>query len=170
MIAIERMRTDTTTVTTTGDELTIERVFEAPRDLVWQVMTDPTRITNWWGPHGYTTTVEAMDVRVGGQWRFINHTTGGEDVPFRGEYLEVVPPSKLVQTFIFDVPPYNDRSAVETLTLEDLGDRRTRVTVRGRYPSIEDLEGAIAQGMVKGAVETWDRLATLIAELQAQAA
>jgi hypothetical protein len=99
----------------------MERVFDAPRDLVWKVITDPERITNLWGPHGYTTTVEEMDVRPGGRWRFIQHTTGGEDVPFKGEYLEVVPPERVVQTFIFDVEPFNNEAAITTVTLEDLG-------------------------------------------------
>ena len=106
---IDRGSTETTTVYTEGQDLVMERVFDAPRDLVWKVITDPERITNWWGPHGYTTTVEEMDVRPGGRWRFIQHTTGGEDVPFKGEYLEVVPPERVVQTFIFDVEPFITR-------------------------------------------------------------
>ena len=64
-----------------------------------------------------------MDVRTGGRWRCINHTTGGEDVPFRGEYLEVDPPERIVRTFIVDIPGFDDQTAIETLTLEDLGGR-----------------------------------------------
>jgi uncharacterized protein YndB with AHSA1/START domain len=158
---VERARTDTTVVWTEGTELVYERTFDAPRDLVWKVMTDPERISHWWGPHGYTTTVVEMDVRVGGTWRFINHTTGGEDVPFKGEYLEVVPPERLVQTFIYDVPPFNEMTAIETFTLEDLG-RQTRAVNRSQFPSIEALEGALASGMIGGALESWDRLAAEI--------
>jgi len=125
-------------------------------------MNDPERISNWWGPHGYTTTVEEMDVRPGGRWRFVQHTTGGEDVPFKGEYLEVVPPERLVQTFVFDVEPFNNEAAITTLTLEDLGGR-TKLTSRDRFPSVESLEGALATGMVGGALQTWVRLATELA-------
>ena len=102
-----------------------------------------------------------MDVRPGGRWRFIQHTTGGEDIPFKGEYLEVVPPERVVQTFIFDVEPFNNEAAITTLTLEDLGGR-TKVTSRDRFPSVESLEGALSTGMVGGAIQTWDRLAAEI--------
>jgi uncharacterized protein YndB with AHSA1/START domain len=155
---VDRGSTETTTVYTEGPDLVMERVFDAPRDLVWKVITDPDRVTNWWGPHGYTTTVEEMDVRPGGRWRFIQHTTGGEDVPFKGEYLEVVPPERMVQTFIYDVEPFNNEAAITTLTLEDLGGK-TKMTSRDRFPSVESLEGALSTGMTGGALQTWDRLA-----------
>ncbi|HEV7811157.1 MAG TPA: SRPBCC family protein [Candidatus Limnocylindrales bacterium] len=154
---------DRTTVYTEGQELVFERIFEAPRELVWKVITDPERVTNWWGPDGYTTTVETMDVRPGGKWRWINHTTAGEDVPFKGEYLEVVPPERLVQTEIWDVPGFDDRAAINTLVLEDLGGR-TRFVARSRFPSVEDLEGALANGMIGGALQSYDRLAEEIAK------
>lgn len=158
----ERGSTETTTVYTEGQDLVMERIFDAPRELVWRVLTDPETITRWWGPHGYTTSVEEMDVRPGGRWRWINHTTGGEDAPFKGEYLEVVPPERIVQTQIFDVPGFDDRAGINTMTLEDLGGR-TKVTARSTFPSIDDLEGALSAGMVGGAIQTWDRLATELA-------
>lgn len=162
-MAVQQLGNERTTAYTVGPELVMERVFDAPRDLVWKVLTDPERITNWWGPHGYTTTVVEMDVRPGGRWRWINHTTGGEDAPFKGEYLEVVPPERIVQTQIFDVPGFDDKPAVNTMTLEDLGGR-TKLVVHSRFPSIEELEGALATGMVRGALETYDRLADEIAK------
>jgi len=162
-MVMQQLGNERTTAYTDGQELVFERVFDAPRDLVWKVLTDPERVTNWWGPRGYTTTVEEMDVRPGGRWRWINHTTGGEDAPFKGEYLEVTPPERLVQTEIFDVPGFNDRAAINTMVLEDLGGR-TRLRVRSRFPSIEDLQGALAQGMIGGALETYDRLAEEIAK------
>jgi uncharacterized protein YndB with AHSA1/START domain len=163
MTRTDRGSTETTKVFTEGQDLVMERVFDAPRELIWKVITDPERITNWWGPHGYTTTVVEMDVRPGGRWRYIQHTTGGEDVPFKGEYLEVVPPERVVQTFIYDVPPFNEQPAITTLTLEDVGGR-TKMTSRDRFPSVEALEGALSMGMVGGAIETWDRLAAELAK------
>jgi uncharacterized protein YndB with AHSA1/START domain len=159
----DRGSTKETTVFTEDADLVMERIFDAPRDLLWKVMTDPKRITNWWGPHGYTTTVVEMDVRPGGRWRFIQHTTGGEDVPFKGEFLEVVPPERLVQTFIYDVEPFNESAAITTITLVDLGGR-TKMTSRDRFPSVEVLEGALSTGMTGGAIETWDRLAAELAK------
>ena len=162
-MATRQLGNDRTSVTTQGLEIVFERVFDAPRDLVWTVMTDPARITNWWGPRGYTTTVEEMDVRPGGRWRFINHTTGGEDVPFKGEYLEVVPGERIVRTFIVDIPGMDDKVGLETMTLEDLGDR-TKLVERSRFDTLEELEGQIAVGMVGGALDTYDRLAEEIAK------
>lgn len=163
-MTVQQLGNDRTKVYADGQELVFERVFDAPRDLVWGVMTDPARVTNWWGPDGYTTTVEEMDVRPGGRWRWINHTTAGESAPFKGEYLEVDPPARLVQTAIFDVPGFDDKAAINTLTLEDLGGRRTRLVARSRFPSVEDLEAALATGMVGGALQTYDRLAAEIAK------
>jgi uncharacterized protein YndB with AHSA1/START domain len=159
----QQLGNERTTAYTDGPDLVLERVFDAPRELVWKVMTDPDRVTNWWGPHGYTTTVEEMDFRPGGRWRWINHTTSGESAPFKGEYLEVVPFERIVQTEIFDVPGFDDKAAVNTLTFEDL-DGRTKVVARSRFPSVEDLQGALATGMIGGALDTYDRLADEIAK------
>ena len=161
-MAVNQIGNERTTAYTDGADLVFERVFDAPRELVWQVLTDPARITNWWGPNGYTTTVEEMDVRPGGRWRWINHTTAGEDAPFKGEYLEVVPPERLVQTQIFDVPGFDDRAAISTMTLDDVGGK-TKLVARSRFPSVDDLQGALATGMVGGALQTYDRLADEIA-------
>jgi uncharacterized protein YndB with AHSA1/START domain len=162
-VAGKQLGNERTKAYTEGPDLVLERVFDAPRELVWKVMTDPDRVTNWWGPHGYTTTVVEMDVRVGGKWRWINHTTGGDDVPFKGEYLEVVPHERIVQTETFDVPGFDDKQAINTLTFEDLGGK-TRLVARSRFPSVDDLEGALATGMIGGALETYDRLADEIAK------
>lgn len=161
-MAVQQLGNERTTAYVDGTELVLERIFDAPRDLVWKVVNDPERVTRWWGPNGYTTTVVEMDVRPGGRWRWINHTTGGEDAPFKGEYLEVVPPERIVRTFIFDVPGFDGRAAVESMILEDLGGR-TKVTARTRFPSVEDLQGSLSMGMIGGALQTYDRLAEEIA-------
>ena len=166
-MAVRQLGNERTKAYTEGPELVMERVFDAPRELVWKVMNDPAQVSNWWGPRGHTATVEAMDLRVGGTWRWVGHTPDGQDVPFTGEYLEVDPPSKLVYTEIYDVPPFNeggrDAAAVNTITYEDLGGR-TKVVARGRFPSVESLEGALATGMIGGALEAYDRLGELIDE------
>lgn len=69
MVVQQELGNERTRAYTDGPELVMERVFDAPRELVWRVLTDPDRVTNWWGPRGYTTTVEEMDVRPGGKWR-----------------------------------------------------------------------------------------------------
>jgi uncharacterized protein YndB with AHSA1/START domain len=159
----ERFRNDTTTVYSDGTDLVFERTFGAPRERVWQAFTDPVRIPRWWGPHGTTTTVVEMDVRVGGAWRYISHAPDRNDVVFHGTYLEIEPPERYRWTFLFDVEGVGEMGGPETFTFEDL-DRRTRVTSRSHFGSTEEIEGALATGMIRGAVETWDRLAIVIAE------
>src|SRR5258705_9119611 len=106
--------------------------------------------------------VVEMDVRVGGGWRWVAGTAEGEEAPFKGDYLEVVPPERLVHTEIFDVPPFNSEHAVVATTLEDVGGK-TRLVSRSTFPSRETLDGALATGMVRGAIESWDRLAEEVA-------
>jgi len=146
--------------------LVVERIFDAPRELVWQAMTTPKHIARWYGRTGTTTTVVEMDVRPGGKWRLIAHTQDGKnEVPFAGEHLEVQQPEKVVRTFVFDVPPFNSGPpAVETLTLEDLGGK-TKVLSSTRFPFAEALSGAVSSGLAEGSVEQYDRLADLLTEL-----
>ena len=163
-MAVQQLGNDTTTVFADGAEFVMERIFDAPRELVWKALTEPERIPRWWGPGNTPMTVERMDVRVGGTWRWVAHTADG-DAPFTGEYLEIVPPERLVNTEIFDVEPFNaGGAAIVTQTLEDIGGR-TRLVSRSRFPSAEALQGALATGMVRGAIESWDRLAEEIARI-----
>ena len=162
-MVMQNLGDDTTAIHAEGLELVWERIFDAPRELVWKALTEPERIARWWGPRKYETVVVQLDVRPGGRWRFINRNADGEH-PFTGEFLEVVPPERFVWTFIYDVEPFNQgEHGDETHILEDLGDGRTRLTVRSRYPSTEALEGTIATGMIAGGIETWDRLAEELA-------
>ena len=100
----ERYRDAATSIYSDGTTLVYERIFDAPRDVVWQAFMDPDRIPRWWGPHGTTTTVVEMDVRVGGTWRYVSRAPDRDDVTFHGEYIEIVPPERFTWTFLFDVP------------------------------------------------------------------
>src|SRR5438552_17922551 len=154
-----------TKVTLPADpEILITRQFDAPRDLVFKAMTDPDPIGRWWGPRNYETVVDKMDVRPGGTWRFIHRQADGTEFAFRGEYREVVPPERIVQTFEFE--PMAGHISVDTLTLEDIGDGRTRVRVRSVFASKEDRDAVLSSGMESGANETYDRLAEILAEKQ----
>jgi uncharacterized protein YndB with AHSA1/START domain len=160
---IDRGSTDTTAVYSDGGDLTFERTFDAPRDKVWQAFTDPEAIPRWWGKHGTTTIVEEMDVRPGGKWRYVNRASDREEVAFYGEYLEVDPPKGFKWTFMFDVEGVGPMGGPETFIFEDVGGK-TKITSTGHMGSVEVLEGALSTGMVAGALETWDRLAALLAE------
>jgi uncharacterized protein YndB with AHSA1/START domain len=84
-------------------------------------------------------------------------------VSFHGEYLEIEPPERFSWTFLFDMPGMGDQGGPETFTFEDL-DGRTKVTSASHFGSAEEIEGALATGMISGAVETWDRFAAMLAE------
>ena len=158
---IDRGSTDSTTIYSEGGDLVFERTFDAPRERVWAAFTEPDQVPRWWGPHGTITRVVEMDVRPGGKWRYESSARDREDVAFYGEYLEVDPPKEYRWTFMFDVEGVGPQGGPETFILEDLGGR-TKVTSIGHMGSAEALEGALASGMVGGAIETWDRLEALL--------
>ena len=161
---ITQLGDETTTVYADGADFVMERVFAAPRELVWKAITEPQHIPNWWGPRDVPMTVEAMDFRVGGRWRWIGHSRDG-DAPFSGEYLEIDPPKRIVHTEMFDVEPFNQgEPAIVTITLEEV-DGGTKLRSSSRFPSVEGLEGALSTGMTGGAIESWDRLDEVIATL-----
>src|SRR5438067_2291937 len=98
--------TNQTKVTLPSDrEILITREFDAPRALVYKATTDPASIPHWWGPAMYATQVDYMDVRVGGGWRFVSRGADGTEFGFHGEYKEIVPPSRIVDTFEFEGTP-----------------------------------------------------------------
>jgi uncharacterized protein YndB with AHSA1/START domain len=161
---VTQLGNETTTVYADGADFVMERVFAAPRELVWKAITEPQHIPNWWGPRDVPMTVEAMDFRVGGRWRWIAQSADG-DAPFTGEYLEIDPPKRIVHTEMFDVEPFNQgEPALVTVTLEEV-DGGTKLRSSSRFPSAEGLEGALATGMTGGAIESWDRLDEVIAAL-----
>jgi uncharacterized protein YndB with AHSA1/START domain len=162
MTRTDRGSTDTTTIYSEGGDLVFERTFDAPREAVWKAFTDPEAVPHWWGKHGTTTIVEEMDVRPGGAWRYISRAPDRDDVTFYGEYLEVNPPAGYKWTFMFDVEGMGPQGGPETFTLEDV-DGKTKVTSIGHMGSEEVIDGALATGMVGGAIETWDRLAAHLA-------
>ena len=144
-------------------ELHLTREFDAPRDLVFKAMTDPALMSRWWGPRQYKTVVDTMDVRPGGKWRMRNIAADGGEHAFRGEYREIVPPERIVQTFEYE--PLPGHISVETMTLTER-DGRTLLTVRDQFASKEDLDGMVNSGMESGARETYERLDELLAELK----
>jgi uncharacterized protein YndB with AHSA1/START domain len=160
---IDRGSTPTTTIYSEGGDLVFERTFDAPRERVWKAFTDPQIVPRWWGPHGTTTTVTEMDVRPGGKWRYVSSAADRDDVVFYGEYLSVDPPERFEWTFMFDVEGVGRQGGPESHRFEDLGGK-TRVISVGHMGSHEAIEGALSTGMAQGAIETWDRLETLLAE------
>ena len=150
------------TITTPSDrEIRVERIFNAPRDRVWQAMTDPKLVAQWWG-RGNKLVVEKLEVERGGHWRFVEHAPEGVN-GFEGRFREVTPPSRVVQTFEWDgMPGY---VIVETATLEDLGDGRTRLVNTSLFHTTEERDGFLQSGMEGGMNESYAALDRLLAKL-----
>lgn len=147
--------------TPTEREIRIEREFDAPREVVFKYLLDPALIPHWWGPRGTTARVEEMDVRAGGDWRFRCVGDDGSEDVFRGTYREVTPSERVVQTFEWLGMP--GHVAVETSTLEDLGDRTRMVTV-SVFHTPEERDGMLQSGMEGGMNETYQRFDEVLAE------
>jgi uncharacterized protein YndB with AHSA1/START domain len=150
------------TITTPGHrEIRIERIFNAPRDRVWKAMTDPKLVAQWWG-RGNKLVVERLEVERGGHWRFVEHAPEGVN-GFEGRFREVTPPSRVVQTFEWDgMPGY---VIIETATLEDLGDGRTRLVNTSLFHTTEERDGFLQSGMEGGLNESYAALDRLLAKL-----
>jgi uncharacterized protein YndB with AHSA1/START domain len=158
---------DKLTVTTPSDrEIVMTRVFDAPRDLVFEAHTSCEHMSNWWGPRKYDIASCEMDFRPGGKWRIV-HRAPGEEHGFHGEFREIVPPERIVWTFEYEGAP--GQIAVETLTLEER-DGKTTLIARSDAGSKEARDAVLETGMAEGAEETWDRLAEYLETLKARAA
>jgi len=165
MIASSAVNQDSFKVSTPSErEICMTRVFNAPRQLVFEVMSKPEHVKRWWGclGEGYSVPVCEIDFRVGGKWRFVNRHPAGE-AAFYGEYLEIAPPGRVVFTEIFEQFP--DTVSVVTSVLTEEGGK-TRLTATVRYPSLEVRDAVIASGMSNGASISYDRLEDLLAALQ----
>lgn len=133
-------------------EITASRLINAPRKLIWKVWTDPEHIINWWGPNGFTNTIDSMDVKAGGQWKFIMH--GPDGVNYRNliTYLEVIEP----ELIIYEHGP-SPKFKV-TVTFEDLGEK-TKLTMQMLFATSEERDRTVEKfNAVEGLKQTLGKL------------
>ena len=123
---------------TSDRELTITRLLNAPRPLVWEVFTNPEHIKNWWGPDGFTNTIFTMDVKVGGIWDFIMHGPDGTDYKNKSQYVEIKKPELLVFDHISG-PKFR-----ATITLEAQGNK-TFITWSMLFDTAEQFQQVVKQ-------------------------
>ena len=154
-------RNDTSITTPRDTQIRIERVFEAPRELVWEAHADPELLSEWLGPHDHPVTVTEMDLRPGGSYRWTSPGAEGEELAFYGEYREVSPPQVMEMTFEFSGAP--GHVSVDRLELEELEGGRTRLVSISTFDSKEDRDGMLQSGMEKGVAEGHDKLDALLA-------
>ena len=145
-------------------EITITRVFEAPRELVFKAFTDPKVVAQWFGPREYTTTIDKMEARPGGLWRFVQRDQSGNEFAFHGVHHDIVAPERIVATFEFEGVP--GHVLLQTVTFEPLGGK-TRMVEQLVYQSVADRDGMVAAGMQRGSDDSMDRLAELLVNMKA---
>jgi uncharacterized protein YndB with AHSA1/START domain len=156
------------------ERMVITRVFDAPRELVWKAWTDPRYVMQWWGPKGFTVADCRMDFRVGGKLLCCTKAPDGQEFWNGVEYVEIVPPEKIVSLMYFSDSQGNkldpaelgiEHEAVEgayDVTLfEDLGNGQTKLTFIGNEP----MESAKESGQYEGWKEIFDKLAAVVDEL-----
>jgi uncharacterized protein YndB with AHSA1/START domain len=148
----------------------LQREFDAPRDLVYAVWTDPEYVVLWWGIEGATIPRCDMDLRPGGTWHIDMLTASGVLFPNRGEFREVVPGKRLIYTDVLDpqspVAAFSRRGPfLCTVEFEDFETSKTRVTLTITAENSHDIGAAVKQGMSQGIGQSLDKLARLLATL-----
>ena len=154
------------TVTTPSDrEIVMVRVFDAPRDLVFEAHSSCEHMSHWWGPRRYEISSCEMDFRPGGAWRIVHRGADGDEHGFRGEFREIVRPERIVWTFEYEGMP--GHVSVQTAMFEE-HDGKTTLTSTAVFDSREERDGMLESGMESGAAEAMDRLDEYLQVLRAR--
>jgi uncharacterized protein YndB with AHSA1/START domain len=153
-------RTKKNTQEPTADrELVITRVVDAPRELVWEAMTNPQHLIHWWGPRGFTTKVEKMDVRVGGVWKHVMQGPDAANYPNKSVFKEVLRPERIVFSHGGRRAGGPGVSFVSTWTFDAVDAGKTKVTIRMVFPSAQERDRVVKEfGALEGGKQTLERL------------
>jgi len=147
----------------TEHEIKIERKFNAPAELVFDVWTTAAHVRNWWGYPEHEMTDCSIDLRVGGTYRFAAQVPDFGEVAFHGVYKEIECPGLLVATEIYEAFP--EKEAVNTLTLEE-AEGVTTMTIVSSYPDRPTRDAVIESGMEHGLQVSLDRAEAILVSLQ----
>jgi len=151
---------------TSDREMVITRVLDAPRELVWKAWTEPEHVSKWWGPDGFSTTIETMDVRPGGEWIQTLRGPDGAVYPNHSRFIEVVKPERIVMRHGGYKEGGSGANFVATWTFETLGEKQTRITLRGLFPTREEFERVAREfGAIEGGKQTLARLAEYLTKM-----
>jgi uncharacterized protein YndB with AHSA1/START domain len=157
--------TGTLKVTMPSDrEIVLTRVFDAPRNLVFDAFSKPELLKRWFGPRGWSLVVCEVDLKVGGGFRFVLRGPDTREMGMRGVYREIVPPERSVHMESFD--DYPGESQVTAVFVEQGG--KTTLTATVLYPSREVRDAVIKSGMEHGVAESYDKLAEMLAQRDSQ--
>jgi uncharacterized protein YndB with AHSA1/START domain len=158
-------QTGTLQVTTPSDrEVAMTRVFNAPRNLVFDALTKPDLLKRWFfGPPGWSLPVCEMDLRVGGAYRWVWRGPDGNEIGVRGVFREVAPPERIVATEKFDDAWYPGEALVTTALVEQGG--KTTLTLTVLYESQAARDGVLKTPMARGVAMGYDRLEEMLQTL-----
>jgi uncharacterized protein YndB with AHSA1/START domain len=148
------------------NEIIITRTFDAPRELIWEAWTNPIHITKWWGPVGFSTTIEVMDVRPGGEWKHVMHGPDGKNYPNHSVFTEVVKPELIRYRHGGKIEGGPAIQFEMTWTFVEK-DGKTTVTIHQVYPTAE-MRNMVAKefGAIEGGKQTLGRLGELLEKLK----
>lgn len=145
-------------------EIIMLRTFNAPRELLFKVMTDPELVSQWWGQRNSTTIVDKLEARPGGIWRYIQRDSQGNENAFHGVYHSISP-EMVIDTFEWEGLP--GHVILETMTLNEKESGKTTLIVSSVFQSVTDRDGMLMSGMEGGTNESYDRLDELLAKMYA---
>jgi uncharacterized protein YndB with AHSA1/START domain len=156
----------TATVTLPTDlQILITREFDAPRHLVYRAWTTPELVRRWWSGRQGEMTVAEIDLRVGGRWRYVMVANNGMEVAFHGEYREIVPNERIVNTEVFEMPGAPEtQPALNVVTFTET-DGRTTLSLLVETATRQDRDAIIESGMETGMQEQMDLLEELVVSL-----
>lgn len=154
--------------------MVVERIFDAPRELVWKAYTEPEYVQQWWGPHGFTSPLCRSDFRVGGTFLYGMKMPDGQVFYTAGEFQEIIPHEKIVYSTYFADAHGNKitseqlgieheaiEGAYDTVLFEDLGEGRSKITMIGNEP----MESARTSGQLEGVQQMLEKLAAVLSRL-----
>lgn len=152
---------------TANREMVIERIFDAPCELVWEAWTNPEHVAKWWGPDGFTTTIKKMDFRVGGVWKLVMHGPDGKEYPNSSIFREIVEHERIVFSHGGSSEEGPSAHFLATWTFENLGNQ-TRVTMCLLFDTAEERDLIIqTYGAYEGGKQTLARLAGYLPQVMA---
>lgn len=144
------------------NEIMITRLFDAPRELIWEAWTNLEHIAKWWGPDGFTTTTKSRDFRPGGLWVYTMHGPDGTDYPNEVKFIEIVEPERILHSH-----GDGQREWFKSSSMFEVEGDKTRVTIKHEFPSAEERnEVALKYGAIEGGKQHLARLAELLKQLQ----
>ena len=141
-------------------DIVTTRAFDAPLGLAWDVLTKPEHVRQWFAPFDCETTICSIDLRVGGSYHMVFVTTDGTECSFRGTYLELEPPRRSVETWLYEGWP--DAEAVETVELHEAGG----VTTLTMRLSFRDQAGRDHMTRFDGQEDSYDKMEDYLRSLQ----